>query len=48
MYVGLATSHTVGDFAAPKASTGALALWHTLADSDIEGTVDAPSVSMAW
>jgi hypothetical protein len=30
LYVGLGTSHTVGDFAASKASTGALlAVWHT-------------------
>jgi hypothetical protein len=48
LYVGLAMSHTVGDFPATKASTGALAVWHTLADSNIEGTVDPPSVSMAW
>ena len=47
-YVRLAMSHTLGDFPATKASTGALAVWHTLADSNIEGTVDPPSVSMAW
>jgi len=37
LYVGLATSHTVGDFAASKASTGALAVWHTAGRQQYRG-----------